>query len=514
MADTLEILAKVVEELKPLADRARGEPLRAQDWNQLVTAITDLAQLVAAREASTDATLAQRFSPRDHNHEGQLQLSWFEPQTRQMLERAVNGSVEQSTAIGRLDGQVASLTGQLKDLGTQIAKLQSDLVEARENDFVRKNAIERVQLDLESVRTVERSVTGLTNRFDGFDDSKRRILEFQDALRDANGQQIDVAQLREGVAQLGDLRERLTLANGQLASLTTFERQIASLERRLGRGNGNIRDSIREALGDASFLDGSALETRLQDRLVGTITPRIDAFEGQLQGVDERFTTLQGVVDTSRDDLGSLRAEVGTVRGNLAAIDTVSTTVTGLTQRINDIDRVANEARQGMQQIGDLRTGLDRLSDRTEGLSNQLTTSIATVNLNLDGLRNQVGVIGERTNPGGVFETRFAELSNQLNQFGDVPGRFTRLETGLERQDQRLEGVLAQTAELENQTRLIPNLSAGLTALQGRGAAIDLELGRLRTETTTLGTRFSTLNNGGSLGGGTVRDRIVIGGGT
>lgn len=513
MADTLEILAKVVEGLKPLADRARGEPLRAQDWNQLVTAITDLAQLVAAREATTDAALAQRFSPRDHNHEGQLQISWFEPQTRQMLERAVNGSVEQSTAIERLDGQVGSLTRQLKDMGTQIAKLQSDLVEAHENDFVRKNAIERVQLDLESVRTVERTVTGLTNRFDGFDDSKRRILEFQDALRDANGQPIDVAQLREGVAQLGDLRERLTLANGQLASLTTFERQIASLERRLGRGTGNVRASILEALGDASFLDGSTLETRLQDRLIGTINPRIDAFEGRLQGVDERFTTLQGAVETSRDDLGSLRAEVGTVRGSLAGIDAVSTNVISLTQRVNDIDRVANEARQGMQQIGDLRTGLDRLSDRTDGLSNQLTTSIATVNLNLDGLRNQVGVIGERTNPGGLFETRLAELGNQLNQFGDVSGRFSRLETSIERQDQRLQGVQAQTAELENQTRLIPDLSAGLTALQGRGAAIDVELGRLRSETTTLGTRFNTLNNGGLLGGAG-RDRIVIGGGT
>jgi chromosome segregation ATPase len=513
MADTLEILAKVVEGLKPLADRARGEPLRAQDWNQLVTSITDLAQLVAAREAATDATLAQRFAPRDHGHEGQVQLSWFEPQTRQMLERAVNGAVEQTTAIERLDGQVASLTKQLKDMGTQVAKLQSDLVETRETDFVRKNAIERVQLDLESVRTVERSVTGLTNRFDGFDDSKRRILEFQDSLRDANGQPIDVAQLREGVAQLGDLRERLTLANGQLASLTTFERQIASLERRLGRGTGNVRASILEALGDASFLDGSTLETRLQDRLIGTINPRIDAFEGRLQGVDERFTTLQGVVEMSRDDLGSLRAEVGTVRGSLAGIDAVSTNVTSLTQRVNDIDRVANEARQGMQQIGDLRTGLDRLSDRTDGLSNQLTTSIATVNLNLDGLRNQVGVIGERTNPNGLFETRLAELGNQLNQFGDVSGRFSRLETSIERQDQRLQGVQAQTAELENQTRLIPDLSAGLTALQGRGAAIDVELGRLRSETTTLGARFNTLNNGGLLGGAG-RDRIVIGGGT
>jgi len=494
--DTLEILAKVVDEIKPLADRARGAPLRADDWNQLVGAIGDLARLITAREQSTDAVLTERFAARTHTHDGAATLSWFDAPTRELIDRATTGSVEQTTAIKRLDGQISSLAGQIKDLGNKLDGLSARIEGLLDTDVERKNAIERVQLDLEAVRSVEGRVTGIANNLGQLDDSRRQIFEFRDSLRAPTGDPIDIAHLSEGVGKLDDLRSRLELADGQLADLKSIQSQIVRLQRNSDQHGQDLRSSVTDLLHDATIFDGSGLEDRLGTRLRDTVDPRIAALEAGLVRSDTRFTTIEGSLDRSRADIATVNDGLATVGTRIDGLGALTGRLSALSDRVTSVETVAAEARVNALPVSDLRTQLATLTVRTDGLNDRLTTSLATVGTSISQLGSQFDSIRSTIQPGGLLDGRLAELGSRLDQIGDVTTRIGRVESNLDQQAQLLAGVRAETSDLANRTAVVSQLQAGLESLQSSRAASDNQLQVLLGRQNALDQRFVLADTG------------------
>src|SRR5262245_1523945 len=100
----LERLRALVERLTPLTQIQRGDLIRAQDWNDVVSALLDVARATLADNAA-DAPVSA------HEHPDQVKMSWLEPSLRALIER---GPLSDPAATGKLD-----------DLGRRLGRQQA-----------------------------------------------------------------------------------------------------------------------------------------------------------------------------------------------------------------------------------------------------------------------------------------------------------------------------------------------------------------------------------------------------
>ena len=76
----LDRLKALVDRLTPLTQIQRGELIRAQDWNDVVGMLLEVARAVLAEDAAE-----QTVPP--HEHPDQVKSSWLDPSLRAIMER-------------------------------------------------------------------------------------------------------------------------------------------------------------------------------------------------------------------------------------------------------------------------------------------------------------------------------------------------------------------------------------------------------------------------------------------
>lgn len=474
--DTLALLAKVVDGLKPLGDRVQGAPLRAEDWNRMVGAISDLASLAIAREADSDALLEQRFARVGHDHTGAATLAWFDPPTRKLLEEATGGSVEQSTAIARLEKQVSGLNDRIRELSGQIAELRVQIDGSKDVDIKRARDLEQVQLGIERARDVEGRVTGLAAQLGGFDESRRKILAFQDSLRDPAGVPIDLAQLGTRVAEIDDLRGRLTLANGQLASLRDFERSITRLDKRGTGAVNEMRDLVREAVADPAIFNRDTLREEFSRDLDMRFADRFEGLNVKIGEVDARATAVLSTVETTRGEFAQISNNLGGLVAKVDSIGAVDARVKRLTERLTAAEAVGSAARAQAEGVPDVRRELAELSGRTQLLDTRLQSELGRVDGSVLSLSRDLSQVQRSVDPTGPVGVRLADLAARVDAVADVPTRLERLQGQVTQQGQLLDGARASVAEFADRTRVVSELQEGLGALQRNRAATDQQL--------------------------------------
>jgi chromosome segregation ATPase len=478
MADeaTLTLLAQLVDRLKPIGQQAPGAPLRASDWNSLVAAIGDLARLIVARADADRALLDKSFAPANHEHGGAVLLSWLDGPTRTLIERAANGSVEQSVAIDRLAAEMRAIGEQVAALAQALQALKAGVDGVKDNDEARARQVERMQLDVETAKSLERRVGRIASNVEGFDAARRDLLAFRDSLTDANGQRLDLEALRKQAGLVEDLRARLTLADGQLASLKDLERKLARLETRDTQTRDGVKGAVRDALADATIFDSAGLV----DRLSGQV--RAD-FEPRLKGLEQGLGTLAPRVDEAATGLDGLRGavtgvdrRVGTLAGRVEQVAAVEGRVAGLGERLAAVEGVANGVRGEVANLSALDARMRGLDERTRGLTERLTLELGRVEGRLRSVADDLDRVGRAGGPGGEFEGRISALDQRLSALQAVEGRLSGLQQQVQRQGQLLEGARAELSALGDQRAQLARLEAGLSSLQASRAATDTQL--------------------------------------
>src|SRR3954451_9147515 len=80
------------ERLLPLRGKHRGDPIQADDWNTVVQACLSILETVQNEEEAARARLEANFARRDHDHIGQVALSWLDADLQQRIGSAVDAA--------------------------------------------------------------------------------------------------------------------------------------------------------------------------------------------------------------------------------------------------------------------------------------------------------------------------------------------------------------------------------------------------------------------------------------
>ena len=542
-AETLEILGGIVDQLKPVGEVQRGMPLLAADWNTIVEAVSDLAKLVAERERSTGEQLDQRFATVDHGHEGEAALTWFEPQTRKLLEAAASGSVDQRIGQKKTERELAALRGDLGELRKEMEQLRIAIDGLRDSDHARARSLGQIGNDVETLKDLEGGLDNLAERITGIGDDIATVLTFRDELTRPNGETIDVAQLADQVSDLSAMRENLLTADGELVRIRELESAIGRLEEgsiTRADADGLIADRVRDAdfFSDAGLLDdvsrqvGESLDPRLAaiDATANDLRADIDSLEAEvapianrMDAVDARLAAQDGrldALDTLGPRIDQVSTRVGTLEGGLqdartaiAALPALSDSVTALGIQVEGLQGLSTQVNANAAAIDGLgdqtaaleaaTAGLPALSDRTAALESE-TSRIGALDSRVAGAEARVN----------EFETRIAVNEAQLDTLESVPARLAGLDSStanLATWRQSAESRLTQLSAGANDKILIERLDT----LEERVADQNIRLTRVgesldqlrgrEPAISDLESRLRSLEQGAGPGGGVLR---------
>lgn len=130
MATVVEIerLQALVERLGPLAAKARGELIAADDWNTLVAALIEVGR---ATVATGQAGVPQ------HEHPDQVSIGWLDPQLRQIITGGGLKDPALDSTLIKLRRDVGLLDSRLSRVGDDLASTRTRVDAVATNDLTR-----------------------------------------------------------------------------------------------------------------------------------------------------------------------------------------------------------------------------------------------------------------------------------------------------------------------------------------------------------------------------------------
>jgi hypothetical protein len=407
MATTLQLerIAALVEKLDPIANKQRGMRIEADEWNALVDILRGILQIDRAQEDGQQVSLEQRFAAIDHEHIGQVNITWLDADLQARLGgQAGQGSVFTRTALGEATQKITSLGTEVSRLSS-LAEKQQTLLDRTTVDLVDRSKVLQ-QFDqrfsgLENLRTL---VSAVSNDVQGLRGNVDTVLKLRETLSDVAGNPIDVAGLKTQVAELETLRENLKGVDGNLLRLRDIEVKLNEVSDSAGTGNGNGLDQ-RIAVATA----------QLEERLNG----RADQRDSALQ---------QGFADGINASEGRLRGEFNTsIDSRAQALEQILTTRIGDSEtRVNvGIDaRIAASAEAVSRSASDSATVL--IDQRLAGLPEQIRSSTSAL---IGSLRTELAA-QISADIGTTLDTRFSGLQVEIgNRVGALEGRVADFET-------------------------------------------------------------------------------------
>lgn len=333
----LERLDALVNRLLPLANAQRGTPVRAQDWNEVVGTLIEVARLILAEER--EGVVAA------HEHPDQVKMSWLDPMLRTVVERgpladpaAVTRVADVERRLGRLTDRIAAV-----DAGAKEARDQATSVSTR--DLVREAQVTAVRRTVEGLSDARDSILELRNSLRAIEGNVATAVDVGQRLI-VDGQPIDFAAWNQRLQSVEELRTRLTLPDGGLLDANGLEIRLAELtntfvtEEELDEILANrplevppeALESIREGLRSEIMAQVQASLTTLGDEIRAEITERLAGVDGQVaQAISD---AVPGVVDTV---LGAVRPEIAD-----AAANTLSQAQAMLDQRLQEFAAEVN----------------------------------------------------------------------------------------------------------------------------------------------------------------------------
>src|SRR5215470_16314028 len=217
----LDRLKALVDKLTPLMQIQRGELIRAQDWNDVVGTLLEVARAVLA-----DDVTPQTVPP--HEHPDQVKTSWLDPTLRAILQGGPLVDPAQDGRLGEVERRASRLSSMLDQIQSDSSEVRNRVSEISTRDLTR-------QADITSVR---RTVDGINARGDEIQALRVTLASIQKDVQVAvsvgsqlqvNGQTVDMAAIDQRISSVEQLRDRLRTPAGDLLDATQLESRLTEL---------------------------------------------------------------------------------------------------------------------------------------------------------------------------------------------------------------------------------------------------------------------------------------------
>jgi len=438
MATVVEIerLQALVERLRPLAGKVRGELVAADDWNTLVGAIVEIGR-------ATIATGQQGVAP--HEHPDQVGIGWLDPQLRQIVTGGGLKDPALDAALLKLRRDVSLLDTRLGRVGDDLSATRTRVDVVATNDLTRSATLDVLHRKVLGAADDRGDIADLRTTLRTLQTEVGRAVEVGARL-EVDGAPVDVPGLVQRVADVEALRERLTRPDGSLLDASALEVRLTELA-----GSLVTQDQLTEAIKDVRAevgggdLDGvlDAARAAAQERASAAVDALGADLRSQLQS---RFAELDGMVTTA----------VARATGDLAE-QVLTTSRTEVAEALKGLD---DRLRESL--AADLDARLAAVDARTDELVARLEEQV----------RGQVAQAVE-----GAVASTLREVDARLGKLDEQQtGLAAQLEVSGKRLDQLDERVeVVRRTEESARDQLRKDL---LTEIGRVEAEIDGKLGR------------------------------------
>ena len=487
--ETLDRIARIVDELGPLSNVERGTPLRASDWNTLASAVLDLARMSFQRESGDREALARDFAPVAHEHVGQVDATWFDDATRASIQQPAGGDADLRAELRNLQSALAALRTDLAGVRAEFKRLQLSIDGVQDNDRAREDKFTRLDLRVESLRDVRDDVAKTQQRLDQVGGRVEEALKFRDKLVDPAGAPIDVGVLAGKIGALEQLRDNLKAADGTLVRYRDFESRLVAIEGSTIT-QAKLDASVLSHLSDASSAANAELSKNLLLKADALAADRFAVAATRLDGLQADFGSLRGRVDTQDQAVDSLRVRTGANETQVARIGAMSLQLDGLGTRLNASEARVNDhttALAGLASAGtrfdslDARVGrLEPLAGRVDGLD-QSFTSLGVRVAGIDDLGLRVQAVEARGDQITTAMTRIVNLESAVTTNKTQLDGFTSRVSVIEAQSgdfvQRIGGLETSVLVSRRDLTLLQQDVGGVKLAVSGPGGIDSRLG-------------------------------------
>jgi hypothetical protein len=396
-AAELDRVQALVKRLNALGSAQRGDLILAQQWNDLIGLVVELAQ------SMLDANAGDRVPP--HEHPDQVSMTWLSPTVRSLLEKGPLADPKATTRVNDVEGRVRAVAADLDKLRGTIGSARDRLTELATRDLVREADANEVRLVVgalserrDDVLEVRRTLGSISEKVDKAVEASSRLV--------IDGQPADLNALNARIAGVEELRDRLRTTTGDLLDAAELEKRLATLRN--------------------SLVTQEQLETAFKNRPVQLDPNALDGLRGDLL-VQVREETKSTLATLSGEIRGETEAKLGGVdalveqriQERVGAV--VGVEITKLRGENKDADQtLLNTARAFTQ--SEVATATTTLRGEVGALIGAVDADVKTripaelASLLPDALAPlQAAVNAARTDAAAVV-TKLGDLSNTLTQ--------------------------------------------------------------------------------------------------
>ncbi|KZV92725.1 hypothetical protein EXIGLDRAFT_836242 [Exidia glandulosa HHB12029] len=414
-------------------------------------AIVSLYRLVAAQVAELESSSNELEEARAQALRKEVELD-SAIQDRESTVRELETSLESVTA------ELSAAKQERDALQSSNSAMQAQLSNMSSSQSASSGEVDTLRRRVEDAESEKRSLMGVMDR-----------MKEQDALRDD-----EVKTMRD---RLREAREEITELQSKLSEVTASDNankfKIHTIEQELVLANGE-REQLRTDL--SARIEERAKYRREKETQVRELQAALDSASSEATSFKNALETLQAAHDNQTRSLQTTLAQVGELKGELAAKDASFRAELGNTKRmvamlerrqeeaqkrVEEVDREWNEmTSRAAQQEDKLRREVDRERARGDDLEKQLEELRVVMNKMGSG---ELPLPEANGNGNGFALSPTASLASKLQKSGrsytEVYTDYVRLQDELARQKQetkRLEDCLAQIlADIEERAPLL-----------------------------------------------------------
>jgi hypothetical protein len=403
----LQRIADLVTRTSAISRKQRGMRIEAEDWNTVVDILLGILQVDRNQENSVGAQLELRFAPRDHEHLGQVSITWLDPELQSKIQDA--GGVSTRQALADMQRLVQTVQADVTNIRTNNDQQQRQLDRAAVDDLDRSKALHDLQDRFDGVANLKTLVGSLSSDVGSLRGNFDQVLQLKSSLTDAAGNAIDISKIQQDVTGLQGLRDSLKGVDGQPLTLREIEVRLTDVANATGVGSNSLQKQLADfqAKIEASTSDSSqkliatalegvkgdsaALEGRLNAAIRATAkevadagtaetTRQVSALESkQNETMDARLQTATASISDS-----TLKATSALVDQKLAGVPDMARQAANAAAA--DVGKSISTDLQG-RLSADTATQVKALEDRIQG---QLTPLASGVNALKDSIGTQI----------------------------------------------------------------------------------------------------------------------------
>lgn len=385
---------------------------------------------------------------------------------RTQHEQVVRGQQEATAHLSAYETQRTGLGRALEDKERRIAKLEDTLKELSEL----AGGVQDTKRELGTLKALTDYVTQKAAALEQQRDAVERAIDRADAL-DGLMRQVDAGlrQQQEHANALAELQARIGEVKRVQAQVAQRSQEIATQQREIDEQQaamrqelGGLRDEARRTVDRFAF----------EKQGIDAVSQRIVDLRNGLADFEQRFRSLQ----ESSQDVGavqaqaeSLKAEVDTLKADLAGLEGEAKKARVLRRELSDMDSLMVDARDRVGRIEEVRPALEAALRDFESLHG----SHAMVKDALEQVRVAHNDISRMRDAQGETRTWLAGVQQSLEALRDQVSGVNKMRPAIDFAEKQILRVNEAISAIDARKEFVKAMHQRLTDLAALGGTLD-----------------------------------------